>query len=274
MTTLHPGLAALQARLYEDLERLCLPTPAWLSRADDDPALDVAIVGGGMAGLAAAAALRFIGVERVRVFDNVRLHFNSAVRQLAVADDGAIILTTAWASYALDHLIFATGYCTDLKLRPELAAFAPHIRWWCERDLSHQAGFSLHGFAETADDFSLIARDPAVCPTLAQVHLFTGAALMSQGKLVGDIPGVGYDATKLAEGIAARLYAADFAQQLRAVQAYDEREVQGDEWARIRVDPPRTAPAHPDHGIPYFPPGAHLDRHLDPTLANVGRSFG
>jgi len=185
-------------------------------------------------------------VQRLARFDNVRLHFNSPVSALAVAADGAITLATPHDTYALDHLIFATGYRTDLALRPELARFAPHIRWWHERAPAHQAGFALDGFPETADDFSLIARDAGIgasaCPVLAQVHLFTGAALMSQGKLTGDIPGIGFGAAKLAQGIAARLYAADFARQCRAVQAYDELEVQGDEWARIRVDHPRVDP--------------------------------
>ena len=53
-----------------------------------------------------------------------------------------------------------------------------------------------------------------------------------------DIPGIGHGAERLARGIAVRLYAADFAHQLQAVQAYDELEVRGDEWARIRVDHP------------------------------------
>ena len=63
------GLAALEDRLREDLERLCLPAQDWLARPADDPVLDVAIVGGGMAGLAAAAQLWLLGVRRIRVFD-------------------------------------------------------------------------------------------------------------------------------------------------------------------------------------------------------------
>ncbi|KQP47719.1 FAD/NAD(P)-binding protein [Pseudorhodoferax sp. Leaf274] len=177
-------------------------------------------------------------VRRVAGFDNVRLHFNSPVRALAVAADGSIALRTPHAAYALDHLVFATGYRTDLALRPELAALAPHLRWWSERQPVHASSFALDGFPETAADFSLVARDPAACPVLARVHLFTGAALMSQGKLTGDIPGIGHGAERLARGIAARLYAADFDRQLQAVQAYGELEVQGDEWARIRVDHP------------------------------------
>jgi cation diffusion facilitator CzcD-associated flavoprotein CzcO len=177
-------------------------------------------------------------VKRLARFDNVRLHFNSPVARLAGGEQSDVTVTTPHAAYAVDHLIFATGYRTELAQRPELAQLAPHIRFWSARTPVHASRFALDGFPETAPDFSLVEREPGACPVLGQVHLFTGAALMSQGKLTGDIPGIGHGAERLARGIAVRLYAADFEQQLRAVQAYDELEVHGDEWARIRVDHP------------------------------------
>ena len=67
-----PGLAALEARLRQDLEWLELPAKPWVPETtapDGRPVADVAIVGAGMAGLAAAAALRLDGVDRLRVMD-------------------------------------------------------------------------------------------------------------------------------------------------------------------------------------------------------------
>ncbi len=67
-----PGLAALEARLAADLETLQEPAPAWSPprRAPDGTgALDVAILGAGMAGLAAGLALKREGVSRVVLFD-------------------------------------------------------------------------------------------------------------------------------------------------------------------------------------------------------------
>src|SRR5699024_11707734 len=64
------GLAALEQRLAQDLAYLNLPAEPWVpaSTFEGQPLLDVAVVGAGMAGLAAAAALRNHGI-RVRVYD-------------------------------------------------------------------------------------------------------------------------------------------------------------------------------------------------------------
>ena len=67
----HPtGLAALEARLRQDLAWLELPAKRWVppQQRDGQPVLEVAIIGGGMAGLAAAAALIHTGMAPV-VFD-------------------------------------------------------------------------------------------------------------------------------------------------------------------------------------------------------------
>lgn len=64
------GLARLEARLAQDLSWLELPPPAWVPPTEHkgQPVLDVAVIGGGMAGLTAAAALKFLGIAAT-VFD-------------------------------------------------------------------------------------------------------------------------------------------------------------------------------------------------------------
>ena len=66
------GLANLEADLARDLERLNHPPPDWVPpRAGPDgcPMADVLIVGGGMCGLAAAFALRRLGISNLRHVD-------------------------------------------------------------------------------------------------------------------------------------------------------------------------------------------------------------
>lgn len=64
------GLAALETRLRQDLAWLELPAKQWMpvhTRAGE-PVLDIAVIGGGMAGLAACAALKHLGM-RATIFD-------------------------------------------------------------------------------------------------------------------------------------------------------------------------------------------------------------
>ncbi|WP_270934686.1 NAD(P)-binding domain-containing protein [Falsiroseomonas oryzae] len=66
-----PGLDALEARLRQDLAWLELPAKSWVPPRmhRGEPVADVAIIGGGLCGLVAAAALRLLGIDRVRVLD-------------------------------------------------------------------------------------------------------------------------------------------------------------------------------------------------------------
>lgn len=69
-TRLH-GLKDLEARLAQDMAWLNLPAKPWLNvlEVDGRRVLDVAIIGAGLCGLVAAAALRHLGVDNVELFD-------------------------------------------------------------------------------------------------------------------------------------------------------------------------------------------------------------
>lgn len=64
------GLVRLEEQLKQDLSRLELPAKQWVRPrlVNDQALLDVAIIGGGMAGLTAAAALKHLGIK-AQVFD-------------------------------------------------------------------------------------------------------------------------------------------------------------------------------------------------------------
>jgi len=65
------GLAAHEATLARELSLLNLPPKPWVPRrvVAGQPVLDVAIVGGGLSGLCAAAALRFLGITNTLILD-------------------------------------------------------------------------------------------------------------------------------------------------------------------------------------------------------------
>ncbi len=65
------GLPALEARLAQDLAYLELPAKPWVPRRELDgrPLRDVVVVGAGMAGLAATAALLQAGIDNLVAYD-------------------------------------------------------------------------------------------------------------------------------------------------------------------------------------------------------------
>lgn len=70
------SLAALERRLRQDLAWLDIPAKRWVAgHANDDRMLpDAVVIGGGMVGMAAAAALKHLGV-RTRIYDKARQGF-------------------------------------------------------------------------------------------------------------------------------------------------------------------------------------------------------
>jgi hypothetical protein len=121
------SLAELEARFARDLELLTLP-PAkeWLEpqvHPEWGPMLDVAIVGAGMAGLAAAFALKCLGVRSMRLLDRAPQGFEGP-----------------WATHARMEV---------LRSPPELTGPAFHFanltfRAWFEAQFGRAARETLH----------------------------------------------------------------------------------------------------------------------------------
>ena len=65
------GLAALEARVRQDLDHLCRPPANWVvpMEADGEPVHDVVIIGGGMCGMLVWFALQSAGMRNVRIVD-------------------------------------------------------------------------------------------------------------------------------------------------------------------------------------------------------------
>lgn len=168
---------------------------------------------------------------RVSRHANARFHVGSPLLSLALDADGAVALATPKGQYQVDHLIFGTGFCQDLALRPELAALAPHVKRWQER---YPAG-AEDGPAELRESpdlgpiFEFQAKDTPQ-PGLSSIHCFNYAAMLSHGKVSGDIPAVSTGAQRLAAGIAERFFQEDIALHYRDMENYDIAELHGDEW--------------------------------------------
>lgn len=171
-------------------------------------------------------------VLRVSSFEQAHLHLGSPIADLKQEDDH-VIVTTPKGSYAVDFLIFGTGFKIDLSNRPELAAVAPYIRLWQDR-FPTPAGMEngeLEGSPDLGGAFEFLERQPGSCPTLSKIHCFNFPATLSHGKLTGDIPAISEGADRLARGIVRSLFVEDREKHFASLQAFDTPELLGDEWA-------------------------------------------
>ncbi|TPG59053.1 NAD(P)/FAD-dependent oxidoreductase [Roseomonas nepalensis] len=168
---------------------------------------------------------------RVSRHPQARLHLACPVTGLREAG-GGIVVETPQGGFALDFLIFATGFRVALEERPELALLAPHIRLWRDRFPSPagQESEELATSPDLAPDFSFQEKRPGECPALARVHAFNYPATLSHGKLTGDIPAISAGAQRLSRAIAAALFVEDREAHFERLVAYDTPELLGDEW--------------------------------------------
>ena len=169
--------------------------------------------------------------QRVARHPHAHLHLSSPI--LGLSQDGETIrLETPRGVFALDFLIFATGFRVDLAARPELALLGAHIRFWRDRFAppEGEANEELAASPDLGPAFEFQEKVTGACPALSRLHGFNYAATLSHGKLSGDIPAVSAGAQRLARGIARALFVADREQHFKALQAFDTPELLGDEW--------------------------------------------
>ncbi|MFM0201481.1 NAD(P)/FAD-dependent oxidoreductase [Paraburkholderia fungorum] len=176
---------------------------------------------------------------RVSRHSNAFFHLGSPVKTLTVESD-SLVVQTPKGRYQTDFIIFATGFSIDITRRPELASFASQIRLWQERSTppDNERTGDLGLAPDLGPLFEFRERHPGACPALSRIHCFNSAALMSHGRLSGDIPGVSVGARRLAEGIATQLFVEDIDSHYTALLDYESPELHGDEWmdGDIEVD--------------------------------------
>lgn len=167
---------------------------------------------------------------RVSQHANARFFLDCGIISVREATDELVVETTQ-GSMRYDYLIAATGFTNDFAGRPEFAAIAPHIRAWSD---GRQPGVpDQRGMSEAPDlgpSFEFREKTPGACPMLARIHCFNDAAMLSHGKVSGDIPAISAGADRLVRGIAASLFAADVEAHYASLLAFDTPELLGDEW--------------------------------------------
>lgn len=169
---------------------------------------------------------------RVSRHANARFFLDCGIVTVKEEAEGLLIETTQ-GPMRYDFVIAATGFSNDFSGRPEFEALIPHIRSWADGRYATDMGLPRGSMLEAPDlgpGFEFQERVPGSCPMLAHIHCFNDAAMLTHGKVSGDIPAVSAGADRLVRGIAASLFAEDVETHFDSLLAYDTPELQGDEW--------------------------------------------
>ena len=169
---------------------------------------------------------------RVSRHANARFFLDCGIKAVKQEANGLLIETTQ-GERRYDFLIAATGFANTFNGRPEFAAIAPYIRSWADGRYQPEMGAPRSGMTDAPDlgpAFEFRERTAGSCPMLAHIHCFNDAAMLTHGKVSGDIPAVSAGADRLVRGIAASLFAEDVDSHFASLVAYDKPELLGDEW--------------------------------------------
>jgi cation diffusion facilitator CzcD-associated flavoprotein CzcO len=227
------ALPALEAALARGLARLDHPPAEWtpeLPGPDGRPAPDVLIAGAGMNGLAAAFALRRLGIGRIRQVDARPAGQEGPWLEQA---DAGLVLRTGKGAFAAEEVILGTGFRFDLSAAPELGGIADRVLLW--RDLDHGTDGPADEYLDCpalGPGFEFRPRPGADPAGLARIRCLTHAAQASLGNLANDIPQVSDGADRLARAIARDMFVEDAAHHRARLFAYAEPELLGDEYTR------------------------------------------
>ncbi|PYF79216.1 cation diffusion facilitator CzcD-associated flavoprotein CzcO [Marinomonas alcarazii] len=169
---------------------------------------------------------------RVTEHENARTFLGCPVEDVTETEN-QIAVKTPLHTFQADFIIAATGFRNDFTGRPEFAAFAEHIRTWQDGIYDPSMGKPISAMLNApylGDAFEFLEKTQGSCPMLSHIHCFNDAAMLSHGKLSGDIPAISAGADRLMRGIVSALFTSDADIYFDRLQAYDKAELEGDEW--------------------------------------------
>ncbi len=168
---------------------------------------------------------------RVSRHPNAHFWLNSPIVSLKEQGDH-VLLKTPSTEFALDFVIFATGFRVDLSQKPELQRFAADIKFW-QDEYTAAADEQQEELATSpylGDDFRFLEKQPGANPALEHLYCFNYPSTLTHGKLSGDIPAVSEGARRLAQGIVRSIFVEDRETHFANLVAFDTPELSGDEW--------------------------------------------
>lgn len=140
-------------------------------------------------------------VRRLEGWANLSKKMGYSIDTMSVKD-GQVLVESAQGNNLYDFVIFATGFNVNGAEVPEIAEMFPDIALWEDRMPSEivQQDPTLGHFPYLGANFEFLEKHPGQAPYLKHLHCFNFGALLSQGMVCSEIPGVSVGAQRLVEG--------------------------------------------------------------------------
>lgn len=168
---------------------------------------------------------------RVSRHPNAWFNFNAPVERVETQGEG-LVIHTPQGEVPVDFLILATGYALDWEARAEFHALVGQVKTWGDawQPPADKQNAQLASYPYLGADFAFQAKHDDAPASLARLHCFSYPALLSNGHVVGLIPGISQGARTLAQNIAGQLYFEDREHHYQAIIDFDDPELLGNEW--------------------------------------------
>ncbi|WP_158818558.1 questin oxidase family protein [Methylocapsa sp. S129] len=140
-----------------------------------------------------------------------------------------IVLVANGAPRRFDRILVATGFRTDLSLRPELAGVRDEICLWRDRFVpppgEDDEELGRHPYLGAG--FQLQSKNPAAAELLGNIHLFNAGAVPSVGPVCNGVTGLKYGTPRVVDAITRDLFLEDADMHYDKLLAFDDRMFDG-----------------------------------------------
>lgn len=154
-----------------------------------------------------------------------RFHPGEGWTSVGSHGDG-VRISTDRESFDFDFVIVATGFITDLAVRPELSAIERHIARWADRFTPAEGDRhdDLLRHPYLGPNFEFMERIPGSAPYVRHLYNFTFGGLLSLGFGGASISGMKYSVPRLVGGLARSLFLEDRNAHFESLRRFEEVE--------------------------------------------------
>lgn len=148
--------------------------------------------------------------EKAMAFKNYSLH-SACPWERVQEKDGQIEVETPKGTFCFDHLIIATGFVTDLSLRPEMKDFVDKVALW--KDIytppKELESSGMGNFPYLGSGFQFTEKEKGQAPYLKSIFNYNYGCLVSCGFGGAFITGMKYSIPRVVNAISSQLYSDD-----------------------------------------------------------------